>query len=243
MIFVIIPILLLGAVLLIGYQVLQCKRSIPTPDSFSVTLNKLERVKVKLDPSAKPQLGRRVDYRVRTSSLKKNARAVSDYVAVDVETSGLSPHSNEILSVAAVRFVDRVPTKLFFTYVRPRGGIPSEATRINGITEETVADAPYFEQIVGALSEFIGEADVVAHNIGFDMRFLYHEGLDLGEKRSYYDTLELSRKYDTEIHGHKLVEACSYHHIELADSAHASEADALACGMLLAEYIGMSLAG
>lgn len=222
-----------------GKQKKQVAENIAANDEFTNTLEQLNRVDVKIDDSATRHLNNYGNYQVKTSALRKNTKisTLADYVAIDVETSGLSPRSNEIISVSAVRFINQTPNELFFTYIRPRKGIPAEATQINGITEDDVSDAPYFEQIIESLSDFIGKSTIVAHNIDFDMKFLYHEGLDLGDDRKYYDTLEMSRIYDDIIKSHKLVDACSFHHIGLSDSAHDSAADALACGMLFAKYI------
>lgn len=215
------------------------EKRLAAAEKFKATLNSLPTVDVKIDASAERHLNQYGSYQVTTSGLRKNTKVstISDFVAIDIETSGLSPRSNEILSVSAVRFINQKPVELFFTYVRPRRGIPAEATQINGITESDVSDAPYFEQVIESLSDFIGKSTVVAHNIYFDMRFIYHEGLDLGDKRKYFDTLELSRLYDKNADSHKLSDACSMHGVELGDSAHGSSADALACGMLFAKYI------
>ena len=135
-----------------------------------------------------------------------------------------------------MRFINLKPVEEFGTFIKNRSRIPAEATEINGIDAETVKDAPYFEQIAESLKRFIGSSTVVAHNLRFDIGFLAYQGVDLGKKRKYYDTLEMSRRLD-DIDSHKLATACAYHGIIMEDFAHEASADSLACGMLFAEYI------
>lgn len=131
-----------------------------------------------------------------SSSLEK----LGDFVAVDVETTGLRPENAEIVQIAAVTFRGFEPVEAFVTYVNPKNGIREKAKAVNGITEEMVAGAPQIEEIVGPFRAFIGEKQpIVGHNLPFDVRFLVTYGcLSLEPKRPFFDTLELARKvYDS----------------------------------------------
>ena len=98
-----------------------------------------------------------------------------------------------------------------------------------------VADAPTFESILPALEEFIGASTLVGHNLPFDIKFLRKSGYDsLKIQRMYFDTAELSRKYD-DIESHKLTDACEEHNIFF--HAHDSSEDALASGLLFVDYL------
>ena len=83
-----------------------------------------------------------------TNVTKKNiADRMSEYVVIDVETTGLQVGTCEIIEVAAVRFSDFSPTECFTTLLKSKKPIPAEATQINNITDLMVSDKPYFNEI------------------------------------------------------------------------------------------------
>lgn len=125
---------------------------------------------------------------------KTNIDSIKDFVVVDVETTGLSAVSNEIVDVAAIRFRNFVPVEKFETLCFPKHGIQPEAARVNGITSEMVEGKPHFRAIAKNLQDFIGNDNLVGHNLKFDLRFIEKNGVDItAEKRKYFDTLELSK--------------------------------------------------
>ena len=166
----------------------------------------------------------------RKSSLEK----LSNFVAVDVETTGLHPSKAEIVEVAAIRFRDFSPAENFTTLCYPRKGIVPEAERINGITAEMVAGKPTFGQIAAALQAFIGDDNLVAHNLSFDLGFIVKHGVDISDsKRKYYDTLMLSEYVlsRSDVQNYKLPTLCRYYNIPYAEG-HRSTIDAYAVGLL-----------
>jgi DNA polymerase-3 subunit epsilon/ATP-dependent DNA helicase DinG len=99
------------------------------------------------------------------------------YVALDLETTGLSPEKDAIIEVGAVKFRDGEIVEEFATLVNPGRPIPPEITMITGITDRDVASAPPFERIEAPLLRFVGQAPVVGHNVSFDLGFLRTHGL------------------------------------------------------------------
>lgn len=100
---------------------------------------------------------------------------LKDLVVFDLETTGLSPKTREIIQVAAVRIRrGRVlKTDRFFSYVKPRHRISSFITGYTGITNEDVSDAPRVLPVLRRFSKFCGSAMLVAHNGSrFDMPFI-----------------------------------------------------------------------
>lgn len=182
----------------------------------------------------------------------------NDFVVFDTETTGLSPSKDRVIELAAIRFVNGSPVSLFETLINPGRDIPSEVTEINGITNEMVASAPTISQVLPAFEEFVAESALVAHNLEFDLKFLYYSGSVLTEsKRKYYDTLEQARKllkkpktkydreYDTyevdyeseyDVYDYKLETLCDYYNITMPGQ-HRASADALATGKLFLNLI------
>lgn len=176
-----------------------------------------------------------------------------EYVVFDVETTGLAPSKDRIIELAAIRFVNGEPTELFETLVNPEREIPQEASAINGITDDMVANAPTIAQILPSFEEFVGKSNLVAHNMEFDLKFMYYSGSIITDvKRKYYDTLEQAQKllkkpkmkYDKEfgmydvdyesdydVYDHKLDTLCSHYLITVPEE-HRAYSDAFVTGIL-----------
>jgi len=99
-----------------------------------------------------------------------------NYIIYDIETTGLSPQQDEITQIAAVRMRDGaiLHDETFATYVRTANPIPEHITRLTGITDVDVRDAPPPAQALRDFARFVGpDATLVAHNgRRFDARFI-----------------------------------------------------------------------
>lgn len=112
-------------------------------------------------------------------------------MVIDLETTGLNPRSDEIIEIGTVEIAGGEIGDTLITLVRPTGSIPSAITRLTGIDDNMVADAPPLIAVAAAVRDFIGQAIVVAHNASFDLGFLQ---VALGElPNPVLDTLELAR--------------------------------------------------
>lgn len=104
--------------------------------------------------------------------------------------------TDSLLEVAAIKFEDWTPIEKFHTLINPGKHIPEEATQVNNITDDMVINSPKFSQVIESLDKFIGNSNIVGHNLPFDLKFLYRNGHDfLASKRKYYDTLEIAKKH------------------------------------------------
>ncbi|MFE0040959.1 TerD family protein [Streptomyces sp. NPDC059015] len=97
-----------------------------------------------------------------------------DWALVDVETSGLVPRSDRVLSVAVVTLgPDGEQTGEFSTLLNP--GCDPGPVHIHGLTAELLRDAPTFDQVAGRIGGLLQGRVLVAHNAQFDYDFLAHE--------------------------------------------------------------------
>lgn len=90
-------------------------------------------------------------------------------VILDLETTGLADSRVDIVEVA---IIDAQGTPLLNTLVKPRGPIPLEASRVNGIYDHDVADAPSFLEIYPRLLRHLAGQPVVAYNYTFERDIL-----------------------------------------------------------------------
>lgn len=120
------------------------------------------------------------------------------YTVFDLETTGMSPVHNRIIEIGAVRIEHDGSMSTFQTLVHPETTISNQITRLTGITNEMVANAPTFAEMGQDFLDFIEGSRLVAHNARFDLAFLMESlgrtpGLPLWESGAY-DTLMLARK-------------------------------------------------
>jgi DNA polymerase-3 subunit alpha (Gram-positive type) len=95
-----------------------------------------------------------------------------DFVALDLETTGLFTDTSEIIALAAVRFIDGEPVALFMRYCRINGDLSKQVEEITGITPDMIADAVDLGLALDELKGYISESPVVVYNADFAMKFL-----------------------------------------------------------------------
>lgn len=139
--------------------------------------------------------------------------ALDEYVVFDLETTGLSPWAgDEVVEIAAMKvFGDSVDeANIFQTLVNPRRPISPEASRINGITNDMVADAPPIEDVLPKFFDFVGGAWLVAQNAKFDMSFVMKYMMKMNVRRTFevYDTVLFSRRCWSDQPQHNLDVIC-----------------------------------
>lgn len=106
------------------------------------------------------------------SVLGSSELASAVFVVVDLETTGRSPDSSEILEIGAVKLRGGEVLETFETLVKPRGRIPMEIRHITGIHPDLVEHQPFLEEVLPGFLHFLGDAVLVAHNSPFDRGFL-----------------------------------------------------------------------
>ncbi|MDG5813898.1 helicase C-terminal domain-containing protein [Chitinispirillales bacterium ANBcel5] len=130
----------------------------------------------KQKPAVKTSPAPRREYQAKTKgSPKIQPATVPDFVALDVETTGLDFKNDRIIEVGAVRFSNGKPEQEFSTFINAGVPIPEHITRLTGITNEDIRDAPSFSDIAMKLLEFIGNLPLCGHQIEFDANFINAE--------------------------------------------------------------------
>ena len=156
-----------------------------------------------------------------------------NYVALDLETTGLDAAQDAIIEVGAVRFQGRTVLDRFATLVNPRRPIPIRIQQITGIRDADVSDAPAFGAIAAELRAFVGNdvAAVVAHNVAFDLGFLRSHGIEF--HRPALDTFELATILLPGQGSYSLGELCHKLDIPLVEAHRALDDAAAAAGLFM----------
>lgn len=148
---------------------------------------------------------------------------VPDYVVFDLETTGISPVWDQVIEISAVKVKNRIVVDEFTSLVNPGRTIPAGATKVNGITNQMVAEAPGFEMVLKEFWNFTEKLPLVGHNIaGFDMKFIRRDSEKFyGEipDNDYLDTLKMARKHLSKLPHHRLVDLAEYYGIS-SEGAH-----------------------
>jgi DNA polymerase-3 subunit epsilon len=86
----------------------------------------------------------------------------------DTETTGLEAN-DEVIQVGLIDLDGNV---LLNTLVRPTVPVAPEARSVHGITDQALADAPFFSDLHDTIAELLRNQSVLAYNADFDRRLL-----------------------------------------------------------------------
>jgi Rad3-related DNA helicase/DNA polymerase III epsilon subunit-like protein len=115
-------------------------------------------------------------------------------VAFDLETTGLSPRSDRILEIGAVRYDEALrPIDELQVLVDPQIPIPLAIQRLVGLTDDDVSGSPPPSEAAAQLADFCGDAGLIAHGGTFDLLFLRALLSESFGSRLIFDTLDLAR--------------------------------------------------
>ncbi|MBK7555309.1 MAG: 3'-5' exonuclease [Flavobacteriales bacterium] len=157
-------------------------------------------------------------------------RCRAPYAVVDVETTIGDPCHGRITEIAVLLTDGRVELGRWSTLVQPQAPMNAFVTTLTGITEELLADAPTFAQVLDVVNELTEGATIVAHNARFDLTALQASFARCGRvfERESLCTEQLSRQFFPHLRFHNLNSLCR--HIGVAHRGnHRALGDALAC--------------
>lgn len=140
----------------------------------------------------------------------------SDYVVIDIETTGLDPYYDEIIEVAALKISNGTIIDTYQTLVKPTDieSVNEYITRLTGITPKMLSNAPYFTDIKNDFLSFLNDSILVGHNVNFDINFLY-DATNGSLRNDFIDTMRISRRLLPELKHHRLKDMVAHYNISV----------------------------
>lgn len=164
------------------------------------------------------------------------ALSSADVAVVDVETTGGS-HADRVIEIGIVRFgrllVDE-PRIVVDQLVNPGIPIQPMATRVHGITDRDVRNAPTWSEVEPAVRRALTGVRPCAYGAAFDRRMIAGMGLSVPPVEVWLDPLRLCKRLD-EKGPHTLTAACERRGIRIG--GHRAASDALATARLLVSML------
>ena len=160
-----------------------------------------------------------------------------EFVAFDLETTGLSSQHDVIIEIGAVRMRGKEVLDTFQTFVAPHRSLTPKIIDLTGINDEMLADAPEIADVMPKFLEFVGGRPLCAHNADFDIGFITAacDRLKIPFAPTYLDTLILAQNLMPELGKYKLNIVADA--LSLPDfNHHRASDDAITCGYLLARF-------
>lgn len=158
---------------------------------------------------------------------------VNNYVAFDLETTGLNVEKDYIIEIGALKVINGKVSERFMSFLKPPCSIPYHITQITGIDDTMVLNAKDTEEIIQSFVEFCDGHMLVGHNIMFDYKFIKKYATKYGHSfdKQGIDTLQIAKKVHKDLDSRSLGSLCAHYEIE-NQAAHRAYHDALATAKL-----------
>ena len=153
---------------------------------------------------------------------------MQDYVCIDLETTGLTPKTNHIIEIGAVKVREGKVVDTYSACVNPGRCLEQRIIDLTGIRDDDLREAPSIGEILPDFLAFEEELPLLGHSVLFDYSFLKKEAVNhkLSFERQGVDTLQIARKYLQSLPSRSLGVLCEYYGIP--HCAHRALEDALA---------------
>lgn len=155
-----------------------------------------------------------------------------NYLALDIETTGLNPKYDKIIEIGAVRVRNGKVEDTFSSFVNPAKSLPPRIVELTGIQDTDVSKAPYIDEVLDTFLAFAGNDVLLGHNLIFDYSFVKKAAVN-GKKsyeRTGIDTLKIAKCFLNDLESRSLGFLCEHFHIAL--DAHRALNDAMAAHTL-----------
>ena len=147
------------------------------------------------------------------------------FAIIDLETTGLNPRDDRIIEIAILQYDGREIIDTFSTLINPEQHLFPFVTRLTGLSDVDLSDAPRFYEIARRVVQLTEKRVLVAHNARFDYAFLRREFLRLGYHfhRRQLCTERLCREQFSGLPSYKLSSLCRKFAIPLPHSHRAMD--------------------
>ncbi len=137
---------------------------------------------------------------------------INNYVAIDLETTGLNPSMDRIIEIGMAKIIDGRITDTYSTLVNPMIPIKQIAVDLTGITDEMVAKSPKISDIIAAVIAFTEDMPIMGHNVICDFSFVKKAAVNnnLTFAKMGIDTLKMARRILPELEKKNLVNVCEH---------------------------------
>ena len=164
----------------------------------------------------------------------------SEFVAFDIETTGLNAEKDRMTEIGAVIFSGGEILRSFNTFVDPQIPIPADITELTGIRQSDVQGAPHEDEALRLFLDFAGDRPLIAHNAHFDVGFMSAAARRSGIRFSpvFLDTLALSQALCPELKRFRL-DVVSNHLGLPKFNHHRASDDAMVVARIMAKFLPM----
>ena len=163
---------------------------------------------------------------------------ISDYIAIDLETTGIRLSKDKIIEVGLLKVKDSHIIDTFSCVINPDMQVDNKILELTKISENELENAKRIHEVINHIVDFCEDYVLLGHNTIFDYSFVKKEANRAGlefEKRGI-DTYKLCKRVLPENVRKNLTEACNYFGIERKNS-HRAFSDAYYTHVLFQEII------
>lgn len=146
---------------------------------------------------------------------------MSDFtgVVLDLEMTGLSPKTDKIIEIGAIKVQDGKTVDTYDKLICPGRLLGEQTKSVTHITDEMLCGQPDFATVAWELMDFIGEDVLLGHHILKDYAFLKHSVINVLPKGSTFerkgiDTLRIARCVLAPEQKKTLAALCEFYQIE-----------------------------
>ena len=164
----------------------------------------------------------------------------TEFVAFDIETTGLNAQSDRMTEIGAVIFSGGEVKEVFNTFVDPQRHIPPDITQLTGIRDSDVQGAPLEKEAMKQFMAFAGDRPLIAHNAHFDVGFMTAAARRSGLRfvPVFLDTLALSQALCPELKRFRLDVVSK--HLGLPEfQHHRASDDAMVVARMMGKFLPM----
>ena len=159
---------------------------------------------------------------------KGKQQDVCGFITIDIETTGLDPEKDEILEIAAIKYIENNEAEIFSRVVKVQNPLTKEISELTGITDDfLLKNGMDIETALKDFWDFVGRAKLVGYNVSFDMSFLRNASIEHKIKmqaNKCIDILQLARRKVKDTKNYKMSTVANALGIEMVQK-HRAESD------------------